>query len=211
MRLLCLLAVSIAAFGQPAALLQRSIEQQLASAERQRESARIQAESIQNPPPAPARVPSAPAVTAPCDPLPETLLTPLVESAAQQHHLAPRLLRAVIEQESAFHPCAVSPKGARGLMQLMPSTAEQFAVQDAFDPSQNVATGAKYLRQLLDRFDGDLSLALSAYNAGPAAVDQAHGIPSIPETRDYVQSVLTRAGIKQPAQPRTPKPKPTEN
>ena len=75
-------------------------------------------------------------------------------------------------------------------MQLMPSTAQQFAVQDVFDPKQNVEAGAKYLRQLFDKYKGDLSLALAAYNAGPTAVDQAKGIPEIPETRNYVEAIL---------------------
>ena len=106
------------------------------------------------------------------------------------------LLRAVIGQESAFHPCAVSSKGAQGLMQLMPEVASRLGVKDIFDPKQNVEAGAQYLKELLDKYKGDLSRALAAYNAGPAAVDQANGIPDIPETREYVESILGHLSAK---------------
>jgi len=125
-----------------------------------------------------------------CDPIEDAAVNPVIESAARANELHPDLLRAVMRQESQFYPCAVSEKGAEGLMQLMPSTAQQFAVQDVFDPKQNVEAGAKYLKQLFDKYKGDLSLALAAYNAGPTAVDQAKGIPEIPETRNYVEAIL---------------------
>jgi soluble lytic murein transglycosylase-like protein len=104
----------------------------------------------------------------------------------------------VIGQESAFHPCAVSSKGAQGLMQLMPEVASRLGVKDVFDPKQNVAAGAQYLKELLDKYKGDLSKALAAYNAGPTAVDQANGIPDIPETRQYVESILGQLNAKPP-------------
>jgi soluble lytic murein transglycosylase-like protein len=127
-----------------------------------------------------------------CDPIPDPELTPLITRAAQEHQMEPKLIRGVIEQESGFHACATSAKGAKGLMQLMPATIEQFKVVDAFDPTQNVEAGARYLKQLLDRYKGDLKLALAAYNAGPANVDKTGGIPDIKETQDYVESIMKK-------------------
>lgn len=116
-------------------------------------------------------------------------LEELIQSSAGGA-ITPDLLRALIRKESANYPCAVSPKGALGLMQLMPNTAEELKVADPFDPGDNVRAGTQYLRSLLDRYNGDLVLALSAYNAGPARVDAAQGIPAIRETQDYVRSIL---------------------
>lgn len=115
----------------------------------------------------------------------------IVAAAARQHKLSPALLHAVITVESGYNPKARSPKGASGLMQLMPATAERYDVTDIWDPKQNVDGGARYLRDLLTLFDNDLSLALAAYNAGEGAVIQ-HGnrIPPYPETRSYVPKVL---------------------
>lgn len=124
-----------------------------------------------------------------CEPLPDIQLTPMITAAATAQKVQPELIRAVMRQESAFRPCAVSNKGAMGLMQLMPATAEQFQVTDPFDPVQNVQSGAKYLKQLIDRFGGDLKLALAAYNAGPERIE-GNTIPDIPETRNYVQQIL---------------------
>ncbi len=135
---------------------------------------------------------AAPQVVADCDPLPPAEIAPIVDGAAQRNQIDTALLRGVIDQESAGRPCAVSQKGARGLMQLMPATVEQFAVTDAFDPKQNVDAGARFLKQLLDKYKGDLSLTLAAYNAGPSTVDQANGIPEIQETKDYVDSILKK-------------------
>lgn len=100
------------------------------------------------------------------------------------------LVEAVARAESALNPYAVSPAGALGLMQLMPATARAFGVTDPFDPAQNVEAGARYLRHLLDRFGGDLKLALAAYNAGPGAVRRFGGVPPYRETRRYVEKVL---------------------
>jgi soluble lytic murein transglycosylase-like protein len=127
-----------------------------------------------------------------CDPVPKPQLFQMIEAAAQQHGVDPALVREVARQESAFRPCAVSNKGAEGLMQLMPATQAQFDVTNPFDPGQSLDAGTKLLKQLLDRYHGDLSLALSAYNSGAGSVDKAGGIPDIPETKNYVFSILNR-------------------
>jgi soluble lytic murein transglycosylase-like protein len=114
----------------------------------------------------------------------------MIRHAAERHGLDPVLLTAMAEVESSFDPAAVSHKGARGLLQLMPETAERFGVEDAFDASQNVDGGARYLRWLLERYDGRTELALAGYNAGEAAVDKYQGIPPYRETRDYVERVM---------------------
>jgi hypothetical protein len=113
----------------------------------------------------------------------------IIAEAAARHSLDPRLLAAVIQVESNFRPLARSPKGAMGLMQLMPGTARQYAVGNAFDAHSNVDAGARHLRSLLDRFD--LSLALAAYNAGEGAVRRFEGIPPYRETQEYVRRILT--------------------
>ena len=131
-----------------------------------------------------------------CIPLPRGGLEPVITLAASRAGLSSELVRAVILQESAFNPCAVSPKGALGLMQLMPDTARQFGVSNPFDPSQNIGAGASLLRQLLDRYGGDLTLALSAYNAGPTTVDRAGKMPAIPETMNYVRRIMGSLGVE---------------
>jgi len=113
----------------------------------------------------------------------------LIRLTAAEHRVSPALVKAVIAAESSFNQHAVSKKGAQGLMQLMPETAAELGVQDAFSADQNVDGGARYLREMLDRY-GDLSRAIAAYNAGPAAVDRYGGIPPYRETRDYVKRVL---------------------
>ncbi len=113
----------------------------------------------------------------------------VLQEAAMEHGLEPELLKAVIKAESGFNPKAVSRAGAKGLMQLMDSTARGLGVQDPFDPVQNVHGGALYLRRLLDRY-GDIRLALAAYNAGAGAVDRYGGIPPFRETQAYVPKVL---------------------
>ena len=203
--------------------MRASIEKQRAAVEKQRQAVRKQAESAgawlpPGEPPAPvANEPAAPvagqasAPQANCEPLEEAVVAPLIDSTAKSQDLKPELLRAVMERESGFRPCAVSAKGAQGLMQLMPDTALEMGVGDAFDPKENLSGGAKFLKQLMDKYKGDLAKVLGAYNAGPAAVDQAGGIPDIPETRDYVDAILKKLGITQTAPPSDPTPKPTEN
>jgi len=115
---------------------------------------------------------------------------PLIGDAAKNEGIPPALVKAVIAAESAFDSGAVSQKGARGLMQLMPGTAEEMGVSNPLEPRENVRGGASYLRSMIDRY-GDLGRALAAYNAGPTAVDRYGGIPPFQETQDYVDRVLT--------------------
>ncbi|MFO0706833.1 MAG: lytic transglycosylase domain-containing protein [Nitrospira sp.] len=122
--------------------------------------------------------------------LSERELEPMISRYSQQHQLHPALIRAVIKAESDFDPMAVSRAGAVGLMQLMPQTAVRMDVRDLYDPEDNIGGGTKYLRQLLDRFRGNLPLALAAYNAGEHVVDRYRGLPPIDETRQYVKKVI---------------------
>jgi len=114
----------------------------------------------------------------------------VIAQAAKRHRLDPVLLTAMTEVESRFDPTAVSHKGAGGLLQLMPATAERFGVQDRFDAAQNVNAGARYFSWLLDRYEGRTDLALAGYNAGEDAVDHHQGVPPYRETQDYVVRVL---------------------
>ena len=120
-----------------------------------------------------------------------TELERAVTRAAQQHHLHPALLLAVMKAESSFNPIVVSKAGAVGLMQLIPETAMRHGVQNLYDTNENVAGGARHLRYLLDRFHGNMRLALAAYNAGERKVDRYKQIPPYKETRHYVQKVLS--------------------
>jgi len=113
----------------------------------------------------------------------------LVREAAERHSVDPALVRAVIETESGWNPAAYSRKGAGGLMQLIPTTAQRYGANDVFNPQQNIDAGVRHLKWLLERYNGNLDLALAAYNAGEGAVDRAHGIPAFKETRNYVQKV----------------------
>lgn len=115
----------------------------------------------------------------------------IVRQAAQANKVDAALVHAVIHAESGFNPHAVSPKGASGLMQLMPATARRYGVQDIFDPQQNVGAGVRYLKDLLKMFDNNPNLALAAYNAGENSVIRFGGIPPYPETTQYVSKVLT--------------------
>jgi len=115
-------------------------------------------------------------------------LDAIFEAAGQKYSLSPNLLKAVAKVESNFQPNTTSTAGAMGIMQLMPGTASDLGVTDAFDPKQNIMGGAKYLRQMLNRFDGDLELALGAYNAGPGAVAKHEGVPEY--SQNYVSKVL---------------------
>jgi soluble lytic murein transglycosylase-like protein len=138
---------------------------------------------------APAEPAALPAIVDPRNP--GAAYRGIIEQVAREVAMSPQLLHAVIQVESGYQAHARSPKGAQGLMQLMPATAERFGVHDAFDPRQNIRGGALYLKWLLEYFRGDLRLALAAYNAGEAAVVKAgYRIPAIAETRDYVPKVL---------------------
>ena len=120
----------------------------------------------------------------------EKAFEPYINDIAREHGVDPRLVKAVIRAESAFNPSAVSPKGAMGLMQLMPGTAMDMGVQDPYHPIQNLRGGIGYLKEMLRLFNNDLILALAAYNAGPNAVKQYGGVPPYEETRQYIQRVL---------------------
>ena len=150
-------------------------------------------------------VPNAPAVRSTRPAAPGTVreqFEPLVQEHTARHNLRPDLVRAVIQVESGFNPRATSPKGAMGLMQLMPGTARQLGVRNAYDPSENIRGGTVYLRQLLDRYDGNEVLALAAYNAGPNAVDRyGRQVPPYRETVDYVRKVGSVAGVSDSARP----------
>jgi len=129
-----------------------------------------------------------------------------VEELAKKHNVDPELIRAVIAAESGYNPSATSRKGAQGLMQLMPGTAQQLGVRDAYNAKQNLEAGVRYLRALLDKYNGDLDKALAAYNAGEGAVERAGGVPNIPETKNYVRRITDRyyhsdSGGKQPWMP----------
>ncbi len=144
------------------------------------------------PPPPPALLPSGPG-SIPARPIAATVnanrFDDFIRDAANRYSVPERLIRAVIRVESGFNPRAISRKGARGLMQLMPDTASLLGVRDSFDPSENIAGGVRHLRGLIDRL-GDLPLVLAAYNAGERAVASHRGIPPYPETHDYVTRVL---------------------
>lgn len=118
-------------------------------------------------------------------------LDALARASASAYAVDPRLVLAVIDAESHGDPSAVSRVGAQGLMQLMPATAAEYGVANAFDPVENVEGGTRYLRDLLRRYKGNVRYAVAAYNAGPGAVDAAHGIPGYAETRAYVDRVVS--------------------
>ena len=148
-------------------------------------------------------VPEAPGIRATTPTADETLreqFEPLIREHAARHGLRVELVRAVIQVESGYDPRARSPKGAMGLMQLMPATARQLGVRDAYDPAENIGGGCAYLRQLLDRYAGNEELALAAYNAGSGAVER-HGnaVPPYRETRDYVNKVSRLTDVQHAA------------
>jgi membrane-bound lytic murein transglycosylase MltF len=162
------------------------------------------------PPPPPPPTPAPNAATAPLSATsaaraatstpPAADLNQVVNSASQTYHLDPDLVNSVIHAESGFNAHAVSPKGARGLMQLMPQTANSLGVNNAFNAEQNVGGGSRYLRELLERYNFDLVKALAAYNAGPQRVDQYHGVPPFRETRAYVARIIKEYNRKVAAQ-----------
>ena len=114
----------------------------------------------------------------------------IIADASQQYGVAIPLLKAIIKAESDFDPRAVSKKGAKGLMQIMPENFKPLGIKDPFDPSQNIHAGARYFKQMYDRFKGKLALSLAAYNAGPTAVERYNTVPPYEETEEYVEKVL---------------------
>lgn len=144
---------------------------------------------------------AAPAAAA----IPSVAITAAVDRIAAEQVVPPELIHSVIKVESNYNPYAISPKGALGLMQLIPATARRFGVNDAFDPVENIQGGAKYLRYLLDLYHGDYPLALAAYNAGEEAVARYGGVPPFPETQNYV--VQVRRQLQQGNKSATARPK----
>lgn len=137
-------------------------------------------------------MPNVQVATTACDPLGSSEVSTLIKDASAKNKLDPSLLRAVMVQESGLRPCAVSTAGAMGLMQIMPDTADDLGLADPYDPAANVDAGARYLKQMLERYHGNTALALAAYNAGPGRTDQANGsVPNIAETVGYVSSILS--------------------
>ena len=120
----------------------------------------------------------------------ERLFHPIILQAASRHEIDPALVKAIIMAESGYNPNAISKKGAKGLMQLMPSTAEALGVEDVFNPEQNISGGVRYFKQLVNRFDGDVKLALAAYNAGSQKVRHYQGIPPYKTTHYYIEKVF---------------------
>jgi soluble lytic murein transglycosylase-like protein len=176
------------------AAMAASIEKQRASVEQQIRSIKFPASPAIPPAFAEPSFTVPPPVAYACEPVAQPELSKMIDSVAREHSVDPAVVREVARQESGFHPCAVSPKGAQGLMQLMPATQVQLEVHDPFNAQESLSAGAKLLKQLLDRYHGDLALALSAYNAGMTRVDQTFSIPEIPETKSYVADILGRLG-----------------
>jgi soluble lytic murein transglycosylase-like protein len=182
-----------------------TIEKQRASVERQLQAVRPEGSLFT----AAAEPPSVVSWEIPadreCRRIPPAQIHPYVEQVAKRESLTPELLHVVIDRESSFLPCAVSRKGAMGMMQLMPATAAELGVANPFNPEENIDGGARYLSYLMQRFGGDLRLVLAAYNAGPGRVDDYRGVPPIPETVSYVSSILRQLRSAPPKAPSDPK------
>ena len=150
-------------------------------------------------PQAPAREPEAPKTLATANGsagLRETIYSELITATAQTHGVDPILVQALIQVESNYQPRARSSKGAMGLMQLMPSVAREYKVRNAYDPQSNIDAGIRKLKSLLERWGGDVALALAAYNAGDGAVSKFNGVPPYRETQNYVSRILAIAGLR---------------
>jgi hypothetical protein len=137
-------------------------------------------------------------------------LDPIIEKYAREYQVDPDLIRSMIRTESGFDPSAVSPKGAEGLMQLMPATAQRLGVRNPFDPEQNIRGGTQHMRSLLDTFGNDLKLSLAAYNAGENLVQRIGRIPDYRETHDYVRTVTQRYGKNKMPPPQATAPPETQ-
>lgn len=157
----------------------------------------LRVDLVPDPPPPPVAAPATPT------PAPSLDVNQLLARAGAIHNIDTDLLASVVQAESAGNARAVSSAGARGLMQLMPSTAALLGVSDSFAPDQNISGGTAYLDQLLTRYHDDITLAVAAYNAGPAAVDRYHGIPPYAETRAYVARVVREFNRRKRAAPAT--------
>jgi soluble lytic murein transglycosylase-like protein len=184
--LIVLLVAAFQAYGQDARAAQ------LASIARQRVAVQQQVRARTALRTVSYEAPAIPATRPRCAAIEAPELGRMIELAAETHQVPSEIVREVARQESAFHPCAVSPKGAEGLMQLMPVTQASLGVENPFNPEESLMAGARLLRELLSRYNGSIPLALSAYNAGPKKVDRADGIPDIAETRNYVAQILSR-------------------
>ena len=198
MRLICVLCSLVMVGRASESDYSAARAAQEASAEKQRVSARAQESVIA------ARTPSsfftppaAPSPEIPCERASDVEIRQAVDAGAKRVGLDIDLVRAVVHKESAYNPCAVSVKGAQGLMQLMPSVQAQFGVTNPYNPGQNIDAGTRLLKQLLNQFGGDLARALSAYNAGAARVEQWGGVPPFPETMNYVSGILEELATKQ--------------
>ncbi len=163
-------------------------------------TARIGSIEVEEVPAAPSTTTNVPAVEQPAT------VDDFIKAASEKHRIDRALIESVIHAESRFNPNAVSPKGAQGLMQLMPATATELGVNNAFDPRSNVEAGTRYLQQLLIQYNGDLAKALAAYNAGPHRVQQYNGIPPYRETQNYVSKVITEFNRKKVAEGAVPPP-----
>jgi hypothetical protein len=159
---------------------------------------KIVPDEVPHPEPA-APQPDAPVAEAPASApasLPPSPYDEIIQTLAEAHGVNPVLVNALIRVESNYRPTARSHKGAMGLMQLMPATARQYQVRNPYDPKANIAAGIKHLKSLLDRWGGEVDLALAAYNAGDGAVKKFNGIPPYSETRTYVSRILSLAGLR---------------
>ena len=160
---------------------------------------KIEADEVPHPDPAPPAADPSPA-PAPASPrgaqLRDTAYAELITAAAEAHGVDPLLVQALIQVESNYQPRARSAKGAKGLMQLMPSVVREYRVRNAYDPKANIAAGVQKLKGLIDRWGGDLALALASYNAGEGAVMKFNGIPPYRETQNYVAKILLIAGLR---------------
>jgi soluble lytic murein transglycosylase-like protein len=215
MWVLILLVMALGVFGAEEAAKPKDppkdVPKPVNSFERQRLSVERQMQGIREsfPPPfggAPATMVASstaapgPPPPADCPPVTAAAMKPIIDREATKQKVDAGLVRAVVEAESAYSPCAVSPVGAMGLMQLMPATAESLQVTDPYDPNQNITAGTQYLKQMLERYGGDIAKALAAYNAGPARVDAAGGVPPIPETQEYVRKIMGKIGPPRPVE-----------